>query len=136
MSFTPSLIDLSEFEPQTPEEKKIFENVNRDVVENYLIDTLSTWSNGKYYMGGQIPLKATDPITPALMKNVQKAWKESDKYVSNSAEAASVFRAQAQLTKMEILLAKYIEVQKLRIHALLETTQLNTDVNNNVVSFL
>jgi hypothetical protein len=81
-------------------------------------------------------LKATDPITPALMKNVQKAWKESDKYVCNSAEAASVFRAQAQLTKMEILLAKYIEVQKLRIHALLETTQLNTDVNNNVVSFL
>jgi hypothetical protein len=136
MSFTPSLVDLSNFEPQTPEEKAIFENVKGDVIQDYLIDSLSTWSKGTYYMGGQIPLKPLDPITPAFMKKVRKAWQDSDKYVCNSYEAASVHRAATQLAKMEIYLAKYIEVQKLRIHAALETTKLNTDVNNTVVSFL
>lgn len=136
MSFTPSLIDLSNFEPQTPEEKAIFENVKGDVIQEYLIDTLSTWSQGRYYMGGQIAMKPLDPITPALMKKVRKAWEDSDKYVCNSFEAGSVHRAATQLSKMEIFLAKYIEVQKLRIHAALETTKLNTDVNNTVVSFL
>ena len=136
MSFTPSLVDLSNFEAQTPEEKAIFENVKGDVIEYYLIETLSTWSKGRYYMGGQIPLNPLDPITPALMKKVRKAWEGSDKYVCNSAEAASVHRSATQLAKMEVFLAKYIEVQKLRIHASLETTKLNTDVNNSIVSFL
>ena len=87
-------------------------------------------------MGGQIPLKPTEPITPALMKKVRKAWDESNQYACNSAEASSIYRAQVQLANMEIFLAKYIQVQKMRIHAILVNTQLNTDVNNTVVSFL
>ena len=33
MNFTPTLLELSDFVPQTPEEKAIFENVNKVVIQ-------------------------------------------------------------------------------------------------------
>ena len=46
----PSLIELIEFVPQNDLEKTIFDSCKKDVLNDYLQDTKSTYFNGTFYL--------------------------------------------------------------------------------------
>tara|TARA_A100001011_G_C13975427_1_gene701028 strand:+ start:289 stop:684 length:396 start_codon:yes stop_codon:yes gene_type:complete len=82
-----------------------------EVIEKYLEYTRQFYSNGKYYLGGQIPLFPDDIITPEKIQEV-KNISESSMEITNSAEAASVYNSQIELATMEILINHYINYIK------------------------
>lgn len=134
----PSLIQLSEFVPNNEAERAVYNiDAEKYIIQKYIDDIKSSWSGGKYYLGGQIKLDPNEPITPELFK---KAWKPfldgSSNDYCNSWEYASVMNAKAGLTSIHKIVGKYIEVQKLRILTELEKTKLVTDVSKTIVGFI
>ena len=133
----PSLIQLSVFVPQNEAEKAIYNiDSQKYIIQSYLDDSKSSWSKGKYYLGGQIRLNPDDEITPELFKTAWKMMDDSGYDYTNSAEYASVLRAKSGLNSIEKIVKKYIEIQKLRVLNELEKTKLITDINNVIVSFI
>ena len=131
----PSLIQLSQFVPKNDDERSIYNiDAEKYIIQKYIDDTKSSWSKGKYWLGGQINLDPNEPITPELFK---KAWKpyldgSCDDYC-NSWEYASVLTAKSGLTSIETIVRKYIKV---RIMNELEKTKLVTEVNKTIVGFI
>lgn len=134
----PSLIQLSKFVPNNEAEREIY-NIEQEkyIIQKYIDDSKSSWSKGKYWLGGQFELDPNEPITPELFK---RAWKPyfdvGGDYYCNSAEYASILNAKSGLCSIEKIVGKYIEVQKLRIMNELEKTKLVTDVNKTIVGFI
>jgi len=131
----PSLIQLSQFVPNNDAERSIY-NIDADkyIIQKYLDDTKSSWSKGKYLLGGQINLDPNEPITPELFKKAWKPYSEpSGDYYCNSAEYASVLSAKGGLCSIETIVKKYIKVQMLQE---LEKTKLITDVNKTILGFI
>jgi hypothetical protein len=133
----PTLIKLSEFVLENDAERAIY-NIDSEkyIIQSYLDTIKSSWSNGKYYLGGQIPLNPNDEITPALFKKAWKMFADAGNDCCNSAEYASVIRAKGGLISIEKIVGKYIEIQKLRVLNELEKTKLVTDINNVIVSYI
>ena len=130
----PTLNQLINFVPQNETE---FIILKETVIEVYLIDTQSRWSEGKYYLGGQIKLDPDDVITDELIKMVNDIYsKPSEMYYCNSAEMASVWRSMQHITELTAILKRYKEIQKKRIMTELNKTKLNTDVNKIIVEML
>jgi hypothetical protein len=134
----PSLIQLSQFVPDNDAERAVYNiETEKYIIQKYIDDSKSSWSSGKYWLGGQIKLDPNEPITPELFK---KAWKpycdgSCDDYC-NSFEYASIISAKTGLTSIHKIVQKYIEVQKLRIMEELEKTKLVTDFNKTIVGFI
>ena len=120
--FDPSLADLVIFAPSEP------------VVDHYITQTKSDWTKGKYWLGGQITLFPDDKITDAIINKVQNMFDDSDSYMCNSFEMASVLRAQNQLSQIKNLVKRYREEAKRRLTEDLNKTKLNSDVNGVIVS--
>ena len=133
----PSLIQLSMFVPANDAERAIY-NIEKEkyIIYKYLDDTKSSWTKGKYYLGGQLQLESSDPITPDLIKKAWKMFSDASEYCYNTAEYASVLNARDFLISIETIVEKYIKVQKMRILQELEKTKLATDVNNAILSFI
>ena len=129
---------LSTFTPNDDNERAIFETCKKDVLNEYLADTKSTWSNGTFYLGGFIKMKPDEEITLILIDEV-KIIREK-RYIEyggpcNSAEMASIWRSERQLSEIEGIVKKYLEILKYRYLNELEKTKLNSDVNNVIVSY-
>lgn len=129
---------LSTFTPNDDNERAIFETCKKDVLNEYLADTKSTWSNGTFYLGGFIKMKPDEEITLKLIDEV-KIIREK-RYIEyggpcNSAEMASIWRSERQLSEIEGIVKKYLEILKYRYLNELEKTKLNSDVNNVIVSY-
>lgn len=129
---------LSTFTPNDDNERAIFESCKKDVLNEYLTDTKSTWSNGTFYLGGFIKMKPDEDITLKLIDEV-KIIREK-RYIEyggpcNSAEMASIWRSERQLSEIEKIVKKYLEILKYRYLNELEKTKLNSDVNNIIVSY-
>jgi hypothetical protein len=134
----PSLIQLSEFVPNNDAERAIY-NVDDEkyIIQKYIDDSKTSWAKGKYYLGGQIRVEPSEPITPELFKQAWKPFLDgSCNDYCNSFEYASILRAKNGLTSIEKIVGKYIEIQKLRIMNELEKTKLVTDVNRAIVGFI
>lgn len=130
----PTLNDLINFVPQNKTE---FIKSTETVLDEYLSDTKSSWSKGKYYLGGQIKLDPNDVITDELIKKVNDIYSNpSEIYYCNNAEMASVIRSMRNMNEMTVIVERYKEVQKNRILKELNKTKLNTDVNDMIVSML
>ena len=113
----PSLIQLSEFVPNNDAERELYNiEAEKYIIQKYIDDSKSSWSSGKYYLGGQIRVDPNEPITPEL---IAKAWKPytdgSCNDYCNSFEYASIMSAKAGLASINKIVKKYIEIQKLRI---------------------
>jgi hypothetical protein len=133
-----SLNTLLEFTPNDDTEREIFESCKKDVLNEYLEDTKSTWSKGTFYLGGFIKMKPDDEITLKKIDEVKIMREKSIKEYGgpcNSWEAASIWRSERQLSEIEVLVKIYSEVLKYRYLKELEKTKLNTDVNTVIVSF-
>ena len=59
-----------------------------------------------------------------------------DSYADNSAEMASIWAAKGGLTSIETIIKKYNEIQKMRILDELNKTNLISDMNNEIVSYI
>jgi hypothetical protein len=131
----PSLIQLSQFVPKNDDERSIYNiETEKYIIQKYIDDSKSSWSKGKYYLGGQIILDPNEPITPELFKKAWKPYLEpGGDYYCNSAEYASILNAKRGLTSIETIVKKYIKV---RIMEELEKTKLVTDVNKAIVGFI
>jgi hypothetical protein len=129
----PTLSKLLDFVPQNDAEIAVY-NANTSVLHTYLDNTKSSWSGGKYYLGGQIKLGLDDEITPELIAQV---WnKFDDSYACNSAELASIWDAKDKLSSIETIIKKHNEIQKMRILHELNKTKLVSDINKEIVSFM
>ena len=78
----------------------------------------------------EITLKQIDEIKIIRAKRI-------DEYGGpcNSAEMASIWRSERQLSEIEVLVKIYSEILKYRYLKELEKTKLNTDVSNIIVSY-
>ncbi len=131
----PSLNDLATFAPMN--ESEILIN-KETVIQEYLEDVKSSWSGGKYWLGGQFKVEPDEPITESLLSKAYKLLqKASSDYTCNSAEMASVWRAQRQFKEFNTIVQRHKEIQKKRmIMEELNKTKLNSDVNGVIVSLL
>ena len=130
-----NLISLLEFIPNGDEERNLFNTLKKDVLNEYLADTKSTWSKGTFYLGGQIKMNPDEEITLDKIKEVREiSRKRLIEYGGpcNSWEAASIWRSERQLNEIESIIKVYLKIYILRE---LEKTKLNTDVNNIIVSY-
>ena len=131
----PSLIQLHNFVVDNEAERAIYNiDTEKYIIQKYIDDSNSSWSKGKYWLGGQIQLDPNEPITPELFKKAWKPYLEpGGDYYCNSAEYASILNAKRDLTNIETIVKKYIKVQ---IMNELEKTKLVTDVNKTIVGFI
>jgi len=140
MSCIPSLNNLLSFVPENDEERAIFDSLKKSVLTEYLIDTRSSWAKGQFYLGGFIKMKPDDEITLSKIEEV-KVIREK-RYAEyggpcNSAEAASIWRSERQLSEIETIVTKYIEIYKMRVeNELLKIKKLNNDVAGSIVGFI
>ena len=129
--FDPSLLDLAIFLPKDDTEVII---VGETVVTEYMVYTKEMWTNGNYWLGGQVKLSPTEKITDVLMDKVRKVNVESGDYACNSWEMASIQRSQRQFAEIIVVVKRYREVMRRRVLAELEKTPLNADVNGVIMS--
>jgi len=133
MSVT-TLNNLIAFVPENDAEREIFCNCKKDVLYEYLQDTKSTWSKGQFYLGGFIKMKPDDEITLKKIDDIKKIREQ--RYIEyggpcNSAEMASIWKSERQLTEIEEIVKKYEEIYKLRVEKeLLKIQKLNNDVTS------
>ena len=128
----PSLNDLINFVPKNETEIII---KGETVIQEYLEDSKSRWSNGKYWLGGHIQMNLDDAITPELLTNVRRLLNANPDYC-NSFEMASVLRTKRQFGEICAIVKRYVEVQKQRILCELNKTKLNSDVNKHIVGMI
>ena len=139
MSVT-TLNNLIAFVPENDAEREIFCNCKKDVLYEYLQDTKSTWSKGQFYLGGFIKMKPDDEITLKKIDEVKKI--RAQRYIEygsgcNSAEIASIWKSERQLSEIEEIVKKYEEIYKLRVEKELNKIQkLNNDVTSSIVAFI
>ena len=131
-TMNPSLNDLINFVPKNETEIII---KGETVIQEYLEDSKLRWSNGKYWLGGNIKMNLDDAITPELLTNVRRLLNDSEDYC-NSFEMASVLRTKRQFGEICAIVKRYVEVQKRRILCELNKTKLNSDVNKHIVGMI
>ena len=132
-----TLNSLINFVPKDEIESAIF-NVNKSVLNKYFKDTTQSWSNGKFYLGGQVPMNPNEEITFLKINNAKKIHQQKmiDFDYFNSWEMANVNASKRDLNEMEIILEKYQEIYKLYIKNILYTTILKPDLSNLIMKYL
>ena len=98
---------------------------NETVLQDYFEDTKSSWSKGKYYLGGFIIMNLDDDITIASIEDAKNMMITNlNKYgYANGAEYGSVMRHNRQLCEMETIVKKYMALAELN------KTVLNADMS-------
>ena len=135
-----TLNNLIGFVLENDAEREIFGSCKKDVLNEYLEDTKSTWSKGQFYLGGFIKMKPDDEITLKIIDKVKQ--EREQRYIEyggpcNSAEMASIWRSERQLAEIEEIVKKYEEIYKLRVEKeLLKIQKLNYDVTSSIVAFI
>lgn len=135
-----TLNKLIAFIPENDVERTIYDVCKKDVLNEYLQDTKSTWAKGQFYLGGFIKMNPDEEITLKKINEV-KIIREK-RYIEyggpcNSAEMASIWRSERQLAEIEIIVTKYEEIYKLRVaNELNKIQKLNTDVTSSIVDFI
>ena len=135
-----TLNKLIGFVPENDAEREIFGSCKKTVLYEYLQDSKSSWSKGQFYLGGFIEMKPDDEITLKQIDEV-KIIREQ-RYIEyggacNSAEMASIWRSERQLSEIEEIVKKYEEIYKLRVtNELLKIQRLNNDVTSSIVGFI
>ena len=135
-----TLNKLIAFVPENDAEREIFDSCKKDVLNEYLKDSKSSWSKGQFYLGGFNKMKPDDEITLKQIDEIKKIREQRDiEYggACNSVEMASILRSERQLAEIEKIVKKYEEIYKLRVtNELLKIQRLNNDVTSSIVGFI
>ena len=135
-----TLNNLIAFVPENDAEREIFDSCKKDVLNEYLKDSKSSWSKGQFYLGGFIQMKPDEEITLKKIDEIKKIREQ--RYIEyggqcNSAEMASIWNSERQLAEIEEIVKKYEEIYKLRVEKeLLKIQKLNYDVTSSIVGFI
>jgi hypothetical protein len=131
--FTNSLTPVSK-------EEVAFYNVDKSVLTTYLNNTKTVWSDGKYYLGGQIKMGLDDPITLDKIREARQIgvhWYETLGGPCNSAEAASIYRSENQLNQLEMIVNAYLACHRFYLaNILLYDKRLCFDVTYYIAAYL
>ena len=107
-----TLNTLLNFIRENEKETKIFNGINTTVLNKYLQDTKSTWSKGRFFLGGQVALGIDDEFTLDLIHKVkeknQKIILSNDFY--NGFELMSINGKIIDLNDMENIILKFMEI--------------------------
>ena len=135
-----TLNNLIGFVLENDAEREIFGSCKKDVLNEYLEDSKSSWSKGQFYLGGFNKMKPDDEITLKQIDEIKKIREQRDiEYggACNSVEMASILRSERQLAEIEKIVKKYEEIYKLRVtNELLKIQRLNNDVTSSIVGFI
>jgi len=94
-----SLLELKTFA-----ESNKLEELN--TINNYINMSKENWSNGKFYLGGQIPIELNSNITDDHFTQVdEKNKKALSPY--NSIENMSMIKSRRELKEMKDIIKKY-----------------------------
>ena len=108
---------LLAFLPNNDNERIIFNNLNKEVLKSYYNDTKTTYSNGIFYLGGQVKMAPDEEITLDKIKKVREISKQREiEYGGpcNSFEAASINNHNNLLNQMEEIIIAYTKIIDLR----------------------
>ena len=108
---------LLSFVPNNDNERIIFNNLNKEVLTSYYNDTKTTYSNGIFYLGGQVKMTPDEEITLDKIKKVREISKQREiEYGGpcNSFEAASINNHNNLLNQMEEIIIAYTKIIDLR----------------------
>ena len=82
------------------------------LINRYVKQTNETWTKGKYYLGGQVPLNIDDEITGDIMYDVHHRTFIQARDIANSWEMASVQRAETDFLEFQDLVNTYKRIVK------------------------
>ena len=80
------------------------------LINRYAKQLNESWTQGRYYLGGQVPLQLDDEITQSIILKVSEILFLGPQDVANSWEMASVQRAQSDFIEFQDLLETYKRV--------------------------
>ena len=80
---------------------------NHHLVNRYLKQIEESWTYGRYYIGGQVPLYPSDIITYAIINDVSEKLFIGPHYITNSIEMASLERAQSDFIEFQDMMESY-----------------------------
>lgn len=114
-----SLHMLVRFTPENEIESNIMNEVDWEKVVTELMNyTTKSWSNGCYWLGGQIKMTPEELIS---LEKIQEARNIGNRRLielggpTNSFEAASIEKTRMDLNRIEMVIKNYIEIMKSRI---------------------
>ena len=76
------------------------------LINKYVRQLNESWTDGRYYLGGQVPLYIDDKITGSILLDVSEKLFIGPHYY-NSCEAASVQKAQSDYIEFQDLMEAY-----------------------------
>ena len=82
------------------------------LINRYAKQINESWTQGRYYLGGQVPLHLDDEITPDIILDVSEKLFIEPQDVANSWEMASIQRAQSDFIEFQHMLETYKRVIK------------------------
>jgi hypothetical protein len=88
--------------------KKLLEKFPDDyIVQRYNKQLSETWTSGRYYLGGQIPLRENDEITDKIITDVSMKLFIQPVEFTNSWEASSFKRSQNDFLHFLEVMSEY-----------------------------
>ena len=108
----PSLNDLGEFVRLNA---SFFEPDEKDCINQYMKNTTEKYSNGKYWLKGQLEKLSDDPI---MQRDIDEAISIDNRRMTeyggpcNGLEAASIAHHNHKFTNMQKLLEKYYQLME------------------------
>ena len=130
-----TLNNLLNFDPKNYIEESIFNSINKNVLKIYLNYTIQPYSEGQFYLGGQIKMSPDQEITLEKINEVREI--EKQRMIDyggpcNSFEMASINNHKNLLLQMEELIKAYTRIGYLRE---LDKVINVSDVNSLIASF-
>ena len=104
----PTLNELNEFVIKNP---TLFQNDEKKAIESYFINTQNNYSDGKYYLKGQLKIGLHEEITTEKIKTAIEMDNESIKTYGgpcNSFELMSMEKQNFQFENLQKVLQKYL----------------------------
>ena len=105
-----NLLQLKTYAEHTNDTRSLY------TINSYIKTTDESWSKGKYYLGGQLPLFTTENITEDHLKYVEEK-NDSAGYAYNSWEQMSMQKSLYEFNLIKSLINSY--TQKRRMNGLL-----------------
>lgn len=80
---------------------------NHYLINRYAKQVNESWTKGRYYLGGQIPLTVDDAVTSDIILEISRRLFTDTIEITNSCEMASVQRAQSDFLEFQHVLETY-----------------------------
>lgn len=135
-----SLNELIKFIPSNGFEADSYNKLNKEVLDRYLSDTKQRWSDGKFYLYGQVKISLDEQITLEKINQVREinTLRLKECPPCNSFEIASVATHERLFNDFELILKTYIRIcnNRIIIKELSKCKELTEDNIINITNFI